>query len=191
MGTATHRWGLVLGLFVLACAQDQRQGTGWTTVAATIGPGADAGEDSGTDASSGGEESTGEADSAPVQDDGGEDEATASGGTDGDHATSATTEGGETGTGDPVLDACLAMATNPCEQCACNMCLDPLYACQQDAGCVAMRDCAEMSGCQGAEACYSACMGVIDQYGGPFGDSAALALALSDCLEPACPVCFQ
>jgi hypothetical protein len=98
-------------------------------------------------------------------------------------------DGGDTGTGDPVLDACLDMATNECETCACNMCLDPLYACQQDVGCVAMRDCAEAAGCAGTE-CAEPCGAVIEMYGGFFGESATLALALSDCLEPACPICF-
>jgi hypothetical protein len=52
-----------------------------------------------------------------------------------------------------------------------------------------MRDCAEQAGCVGAD-CYEPCQGVIDQNGGPFGESAGLAVALSDCLEGACPVCF-
>ena len=98
-------------------------------------------------------------------------------------------DSGDSGTGDPVLDACLGMATNECETCACNMCLDPLYACQQDVGCVAMRDCAEAAGCAGTE-CAEPCGAVIEMYGGYFGDSANLALALSECLEPACPICF-
>ena len=101
----------------------------------------------------------------------------------------APTDDGESGSGDPVLDACLEIATTPCETCACDLCLEPLYACQQDPGCVAMRDCAEQSGCAGAE-CLEPCGPVIDRYGGPFGESGALALTLSECLSAACPVCF-
>lgn len=97
--------------------------------------------------------------------------------------------GGTTGSGDPILDGCLDLAVDACEQCGCNLCLDPLYACQQDPGCVAMRDCAKQAGCAGAD-CLEPCGAVIDMYGGAFGDSANRALALSDCLEGACPVCF-
>jgi hypothetical protein len=96
---------------------------------------------------------------------------------------------GDTGSGDPVLDGCLEIAANECETCACNLCLDPLYACQQDVGCVAMRDCAEQTGCAGVD-CLEPCGAVIDMHGGPFGNSGALALALSDCLSASCPSCF-
>lgn len=96
---------------------------------------------------------------------------------------------GDPGTGDPVLDACLEIAQNECESCGCELCLDPLYACQQDPGCVAMRDCAEQSGCAGVD-CLEPCGPVIDMYGGPFGSSGELALALSDCLTASCPSCF-
>lgn len=104
-------------------------------------------------------------------------------------ATTMPADTGETGSGDPVLDACLEIAVNECETCACELCLDPLYACQQDPGCVAMRDCAEQTGCAGVD-CLEPCGAVIDMYGGAFGSSGMLALALSDCLTASCPSCF-
>lgn len=109
----------------------------------------------------------------------------------GDTAPAGTTmpSGDDTGSGDPVLDGCLDIAVDECQTCACNLCLDPLYACEQDSGCVAMRDCAEQYGCEGAD-CLEPCGAVVDMYGGPFGASGALALALSDCLAAACPICF-
>ncbi|HWB82459.1 MAG TPA: hypothetical protein VG755_46170 [Nannocystaceae bacterium] len=130
-------------------------------------------DEGGTAPASDGGSNADEGGTAPASDDGGE----ASGGV------------GETGTGDPVLDACLEIAVTECETCGCNLCLDPLYACQQDAGCVAMRDCAQMTGCVGT-GCLEPCGAVIEMYGGPFGASGALALALSDCLEGSCPACF-
>lgn len=107
--------------------------------------------------------------------------------------TGASASAGDTGndtSGDPVLDACLEVAQDACEQCGCNQCLDPLYACEMDEGCVAMRECAQASGCTDATSCYEACEGVIDMYGGILGDSADLALDLSECLDASCPVCF-
>ncbi len=160
----------------------------------TIGSGP-AGDDGDADEDeSGDEESEGSSGGAPASDDGGP--STAEGGEVGGTAP-ATDEGGEvesggaveTGSGDPVLDACLEIAATECETCACNLCLDPLYACQQDVGCVAMRDCAQQTGCVGAD-CLEPCGAVIDMYGGPFGSSGALALELSDCLSATCPACF-
>lgn len=91
--------------------------------------------------------------------------------------------------GDPVLDGCLNVAADACEECGCNQCLDPLLACEMDVGCVAMRDCAQQSGCTDTISCFEACEGVINEHGGAFGASAELALALADCMDAACPVC--
>lgn len=102
---------------------------------------------------------------------------------------SGTTSSGET-SGDPVYDGCLELAADACEICGCDMCLEPLYACEMDPGCVAMRECAQASGCSDVTSCYEACEDVINQHGGVLGDSAALALELSECLDASCPVCF-
>lgn len=182
------------GLFfalAIGCAADERDvgfEPAWQPTTPTPGtaPAEGGDEDSGT----AGESDSGSDDDGGVVDDAGDD----ANDTANDTAPASTTmppaeDSGDSGSGDPVLDACLDMATNDCEMCACNLCLDPLYACQQDVGCVAMRDCAEAAGCAGTE-CAEPCGAVIEMYGGYFGDSANLALALSECLEPACPICF-
>ncbi len=89
-----------------------------------------------------------------------------------------------------VLEACLDMAMHACEICGCNACLDPLYACQLDVGCVALRNCAIETGCVGAE-CVRACADVIEMYGGAFSESSTLAVELGMCIEAGCPVCFE
>lgn len=150
----------------------------------------DVGDDEGDDesgddeSSSGAQPGDGGSQPADADDEGGSAPASDDGGASEDDGVPA-----ETGSGDPVLDGCLAIAANACETCACNLCLDPLYACEQDAGCVAMRDCAEQAGCEGPD-CLEPCGAVIDMYGGPFGSSGALALELSDCLASTCPACF-
>jgi len=184
---------LLLGL-ALGCAKDDGGigfEPGWQPGGTAPSPGPSEGEDdddeSGSDdASEGTGASEGDAGDDANDDAGDEANDTAPASDDGMPPA----EGdGDTGSGDPVLDACLDVAANDCETCACNMCLDPLYACQQDPGCVAMRDCAEQAGCAGTE-CAEPCGAVIEMYGGYFGESATLALELSECLEPACPVCF-
>lgn len=92
--------------------------------------------------------------------------------------------------GDPVLDACLEVAANECETCGCTQCLDMLHACELDAGCVQIRECAQQSGCTDATSCYEACEDVINANGGVLGDPAALAAELAECMETSCPVCF-
>lgn len=83
---------------------------------------------------------------------------------------------------DPEVMACIEEAANDCEICACNNCLDQLLACQQDAGCVEIRMCAQETGCTGLD-CLGACGDVIDGAGGPLGPSASQALMLSDCYD--------
>lgn len=181
----------VIALALLACGSPpERNPFGGTAPAGTIGSGpvddADDADDTSDDASS----SDGNEDDATTgaADDGSSASAT-QGTSDTTPANTTSAGGGETGSGDPVLDACLDIAVDACQQCACNLCLEPLYACQQDPGCVAMRDCAEQYGCQGAD-CLEPCGAVVDMYGGPFGASGALALDLSDCLVASCPTCF-
>lgn len=187
-----YRTSLAVACVCLGCTHETDRSSEYQASASlgSIGSGPAGGDDDSS--SSGDDESS--------SDDSGDDANPADGGTspstsmtsapsDDSGATSAATGVGETGTGEPVLDACLEIAVNECETCACNVCLDPLYACQQDVGCVAMRDCAEQTGCAGAD-CLEPCGAVIDMHGGPFGDSGALALALSDCLSASCPSCF-
>jgi hypothetical protein len=104
-----------------------------------------------------------------------------------DDGTGAATSGGpsdDTG----ALDTCLEMAVDACEQCACNNCLAELTACQEDPGCVEIRTCAQQAGCTGV-GCLGPCGDVINANGGPLGQSAGLASALSDCYEGACANC--
>ncbi len=184
------RW-LLLAITAAGCARDERdgdlqawQGSSLGSIGSGPAGGDDGGDDDDDDASSSGSDggSTGAASSAPASD-GGSDPGSGGGGDDSSGGVA------DTGSGDPVLDACLDIAVDACEMCACNLCLDPLYACQQDPGCVAMRDCAQQAGCAGTD-CLEPCGAVIDMYGGVFGSSATLAVALSDCLAGACPVCF-
>ncbi|MBK8235901.1 MAG: hypothetical protein IPK74_10115 [Deltaproteobacteria bacterium] len=180
--------GLVLA--AIACGgPPERNPFGGTAPVGTIGSGPVEDDDDATASSS--DDDGGGATTTSAGDDGAS--ASATQGASDSATTNPTTAGGgesgESGSGDPVLDACLEIATDACQQCACNLCLDPLYACQQDPGCVAMRDCAEQYGCQGAD-CLEPCGAVVDMYGGPFGASGALALALSDCLVASCASCF-
>jgi hypothetical protein len=92
------------------------------------------------------------------------------------------------GSNDPAVQMCLDQATNECEDCACMSCLPQLQACEQDPGCVAIRMCAQQSGCTGIE-CLGPCGDVINANGGALGPSAGLASALSDCVEGSCPAC--
>jgi hypothetical protein len=67
-------------------------------------------------------------------------------------------------------------------------CLAEVQACEMDPGCVEIRMCAQQNMCTGIE-CLGPCGTVIDDNGGPFGESASLASTLSDCYEGACPNC--
>lgn len=188
--TKTDRaWSCVLAFVGLACGgPSDRDPFNATTPVGSIGSGPsdepDDDDDDGDvddDTSSDGGATVGDpnADDSNADDDGGADTTPAA----------TTMPSGDTGSGDPVLDGCLDIAVDECQTCACNLCLDPLYACEQDPGCVAMRNCAEQAGCEGAD-CLEPCGAVIDMYGGPFGSSGALAIALSDCLSASCPICF-
>jgi hypothetical protein len=145
----------------------------------------DAGDDEATDGDDETDGKSDDADDGDPDNDGGD-----SPGSGGTGSAPMETTGAE-GSGDSVLEACLDIAANECEACGCNSCLDPLYACEEDAGCVAMRSCAQQSGCTDTISCYEACQSVIDQHGGAFGPSAALAGALSECMEASCAVCFS
>jgi hypothetical protein len=94
----------------------------------------------------------------------------------------------ETGESGGALEMCLDMAADGCEECACENCLDEVTACQMDPGCVEIRMCAQENDCTGI-ACLGPCGDVINANGGPLGESAGLASALSDCYEGACADC--
>ncbi|MBX7084421.1 MAG: hypothetical protein K1X88_34765, partial [Nannocystaceae bacterium] len=148
------RSSLIAASLLLACAQDD-PGVGFQAWQSSSpggvgsGPVTSAGDDGDDDdddddeSSSGGGDATTSATGAPASDGGNDD------GNDDGSVPAGSSDGGDTGSGNPVLDACLEIAVNDCETCACNLCLDPLYACQQDPGCVAMRDCAQQAGCAG------------------------------------------
>lgn len=179
----------------------------YTTVPVSAG-GGEAGDDGGDDAESeddgasedGGSTGAGEEGTGGQADDGAADDA-------GPAGTSGPADGGgdapppaddgmmDDGAADDAADdaggpaaECLAQATNECETCACNTCLAELQACEQDAGCVAIRMCAQANMCTGI-GCLGPCGDVIDQNGGAFGPSAGLAKALSECVEGGCPAC--
>jgi hypothetical protein len=88
--------------------------------------------------------------------------------------------------GDPV-EECKMMADpmNACSDCVCENCLEQLQACQADEGCVAIRMCAEETGCTGID-CLGACGDVINMYGGIGGESAMIGLQISMCLDQNC-----
>lgn len=123
---------------------------------------------------------------------GGDDAADADADVDADSDTDADadTDADTGGTEEPGVESCVAQSDgSDCSVCACTNCFFELQACQADAGCVAIRECAQETGCIGI-ACYTDghCTKVIDANGGPLGDSASLARDVSDCVEDAaCP----
>lgn len=76
-----------------------------------------------------------------------------------------------------------------CGQCLFNSCSAPLTQCLQDFGCIAILSCVQSRGCEAFE-CYSDanCRGVIDQWGGPAGQSMnELLQTLSCAVVAGCP----
>lgn len=96
------------------------------------------------------------------------------------------TTGPDTTTGDP-LDQCLEQVNpgDPCGVCACNECLEELQACNEDAGCTAIRECAQEAGCGGID-CLGPCGDIIQMNGGPFGPSGMKAQAIGTCVDMQC-----
>ncbi len=99
-----------------------------------------------------------------------------------------TDTGGDSG--DVTIDDCIAESSgDDCSVCACENCVAQIGTCQGDPGCIAIRECAQQTGCVGIS-CYldGHCTEAVDANGGPLGDSAGLAQLLSDCVEDAaCP----
>src|SRR5687768_2279062 len=91
-----------------------------------------------------------------------------------------------------TIDMCIAgamMEADYCPEvgdCNCMSCACELGACEADAGCTAIRECAQMTGCLGLECLEPEnCMMVIEDAGGVAGTSGMIALALSGCVEGA------
>ncbi|WAS96455.1 hypothetical protein [Nannocystis punicea] len=86
-----------------------------------------------------------------------------------------------------AVQQCLAAVHpgDPCGECACTKCLDEMQACQKDAGCKAIRDCAAEAGCGGID-CLGPCGDVIQMNGGPFGPSGMLAQEIGTCVDMQC-----
>jgi hypothetical protein len=84
---------------------------------------------------------------------------------------------GGTGGGTALCD----QPANDCEKCTCTSCFGQLEACFNDGGCLDILDCADQNGCKGAQCYLGPCNQVIDQNGGPFGDSATIAQQVGQC----------
>lgn len=108
----------------------------------------------------------------------------------GSDASGSSSDAGTTGEPpDPAeVEMCLEQVEegDACGECGCNNCLAQLQACNDNEGCVAIRDCARENMCTGL-ACLEVCGDTIDMYGGLAGESAMLALVVSDCIEKQCP----
>lgn len=168
---------LGLALFLVACGDDGGSGDGTTGADATTST-SNTGSD--TDNGETGMNTTVDMDTASMEED--------------------STAAAETGpacdnTDQTAIDLCNEMAgmEGTCEEvagCVCGACVCELAECQTDAGCTAIRECAQMTGCTGLD-CYmpETCQMVIDDNGGPVGPSASIALSLSTCTEGAmCPI---
>lgn len=86
-----------------------------------------------------------------------------------------------------LVEQCKMKATPPtaCSDCACESCREQTEACRADAGCTAIRKCAQDNDCSGV-GCLGPCGPTIDMHGGFGGPSAQLALDLSGCVEQSC-----
>ncbi len=127
---------------------------------------------------------------------------TTSGGTASGGSSTGGSDAGATGGGGNIdhpcdtpagIDECKAAAdaSGTCQavgHCACQNCGCALEDCEDDSGCVAIRDCAQANGCSGI-GCLGPCGDVINANGGVLGPSVGVASALSDCIEAAnCPI---
>ncbi|WAS93907.1 hypothetical protein [Nannocystis punicea] len=105
-------------------------------------------------------------------------------GTTTESTTTTTTDGTTT---DDELMQCLENVNpgDPCGECACTECLEELQACEADAGCTAIRECAQEAGCGGID-CLGPCGDIIQMNGGPFGPSGMLAQQIGTCVDQQC-----
>jgi hypothetical protein len=94
--------------------------------------------------------------------------------------------GGSSGGGG--VSACEAHATSGCQTCTCESCPAEWQSCDDDGGCLEILDCADQAGCTGVQCYLGPCNAVIDQHGGPLGESAGLAQDVGQCREQVgCP----
>jgi hypothetical protein len=84
---------------------------------------------------------------------------------------------------------CLERAVDTCQECGCRSCLTELEACENEPGCIEIRDCAQEAGCAGIR-CAGPCGDVIREHGGVFGDAIEVVSALGDCMNADCPGCL-
>ena len=94
-----------------------------------------------------------------------------------------------------LIDICIEMANamDTCPEvgeCNCNSCACELAACNESADCTAIRECAQMTGCNGIDCLDpTTCGDVINMAGGPTGEGTSLALTLSNCnMAAGCPI---
>ncbi len=73
-----------------------------------------------------------------------------------------------------------------CEDCHCFYCEDQVYACRNNEGCSAIRDCERANNCSGPMCVFGVCFGVVNQWGGPGSEAARLALSLDGCANGQC-----
>lgn len=94
---------------------------------------------------------------------------------------------GEGGSGG-APSQCMSEAVSDCDFCTCDGCLLEWEECVADGGCKQILDCADANGCNGVDCYLGPCNQVIDQNGGPFGNSANLAQNVGGCRDDAgCP----
>ena len=95
---------------------------------------------------------------------------------------------------DGALQECKTKAaTNPkpaCANCACDNCLPELKACEDDAPCLALRNCAQAKNCCDELCVLTNCFGELNAAGGVGGESTKRATAVRDCTQKAtCNCC--
>lgn len=90
--------------------------------------------------------------------------------------------GGAGGASEVIVRACVAVLASECAPCLCQTCAPALLDCFSDLGCAVIFSCAQQTKCAGLR-CYSpdTCGPVIDQFGGPFGQSARNVFSLASC----------
>ena len=99
-------------------------------------------------------------------------------------------DAGAGGFGGVIVDACVSLAQNQCDQCLCQVCSDSVVGCFSDPGCAQIFACIEKTGCQGF-GCYTnaTCRQVIKQNGGLTGAAAGEVFALVSCATSSQGVC--
>ncbi|MBE7479281.1 MAG: hypothetical protein HS104_04715 [Polyangiaceae bacterium] len=175
--------GVLLGLVaVVACGGDDGGGSGSggsSSGGASSGGGAGA---SGAAGSSSGGASSGGASSGGAS----------SGGAAGTSSGGASS-GGAAGAGSDLAECKAKAATNPdpaCANCACDSCLTELKACEADATCVGLRNCAQKNNCCDEICVLLKCGTELQAAGGVNGPGTTKASAVKDCtVKNTCNCC--